>query len=145
MIPLVGRQYLHNASVLGGTAYSSWYIGLIGADFTVSDGLTLASLLAAAAEFADYDETQRVLFEPYAMGSTSTLINTAGADPEDEQLAKFTLNDTGTIYGAFMTNQPVKSNTTGVLLQVVKFPTAEVITATPKIIRINAGLVLASA
>lgn len=143
MIPLVGRQYRQNASVLGGTAYSNWYIGLLGADFTLDDDFTLATLLAAAAEFTGYSQSQRVLFDPYALGSGSTLVNTEGVDPEDAQLARYDITAPGMIYGTFLTHQPAKLNTTGVLLTINKLSTAQPVVA-GNIIRVNHGLVVAS-
>lgn len=137
LVPLVGRQYLLNAGFSGGTAYSAWYIGLFATNYTPLDADTLATLLAAAPEFTGYDESQRVAFTPDALGSGSTLINSG-------TLAEFTASAGATLYGAFMTNQPTKSNTTGVLVSAAKFGTARAILA-GEVIRVTAGLVLASA
>ncbi len=137
LVPLVGRQYVLNSAFNGGTAYSAWYIGLFATNYTPLDDDTLAKLLAAAPEFTSYDESQRVAFTADALGSGSTLINSGS-------LAVFTASAGATLYGAFMTNQPTKSNTTGVLVSAAKFSTARAI-LTDEIIRVTAGLVLASA
>lgn len=134
--PLVGRQYILTAA-RGGTSYSSWYIGLFATNYTPLDSDTLATLLTAAPEFTSYSESTRVLFEPEALGSGSTLINSV-------TVAEFTLSAGATLYGAFMTNQPTKSNTTGVLMSAAKFSTARA-GLTGEVLRVTAGMVLASA
>lgn len=139
IIPLVGRQHIITSGILT----STWYLGLYSGNYAPIDGNTLASLIAAATEFTDYSQSQRVEYEPYALGSGSTLTNTQG-DPEDAQLAVYDITAPATLYGSFMCSQPTKGNTTGVLLSAVKFSTARAVVSGNRL-RVSAGLVLVSA
>ena len=139
LLPLVGRQRILTSGILS----STWYLGLFATNYTPLDADTLATLLTAAPEFTGYSESQRVEWEPYALGSGSTLTNTQG-DPEDAQLAVFNITSSATLYGSFLCSQPTKSNTTGTLLSAVKFSTAQAVVSGNRI-RVSAGIVLVSA
>jgi hypothetical protein len=81
------------------------YVGLKGS----AGGITSADRMDSKTwtELAAYDETLRQAYQPAAAtsGSTNNLAN----------LATFTINATTTIYGAFLTDFPIKSSTNGLL------------------------------
>lgn len=135
-IPLVGRQYLINAACNGGTAYSSWYLLPYTADYDVVDGDTLATFLTSATETTAYDEAQRVAVVVDALGSGSSFVNLASP-------AVFTFNAALTVYGFAITNQPVKSNSTGILLAAAKLTTAKTV-AIGESISVTGGFALAT-
>jgi len=119
-IPLVGRQYLINAGCNGSTAYSAWYLAPYTADYDIVDADTLATFLALATESTAYTAAQRVAVVVDALGSGSSFVNLASP-------AVFTFNAGATIRGFFITNQPVKSNSTGVILAAAKLTTAKTV------------------
>jgi hypothetical protein len=89
----------------GTTQITTWYLGLIdNAGFTaVAPTDTMASH-AGWDEFTDYDEANRVTWAEGAAASKSI----TNATP-----AEFTINDTGTIKGVFLTSENTKGGTTG--------------------------------
>lgn len=76
----------------GGATIATWYIGLFEDDYAPNEGDTYA--VPGFTESTTYDEVNRVEFEE-AAASGGSISNSANK-------ATFTINDTATIYGAFL-------------------------------------------
>lgn len=95
-----------------GSSYTAaHYVGLKGTGSVVA-GDTMASH-AGWAEIVDYDEAARPAFNPGAVSGQS-VSNGASA-------AEFTIDDTVTVDGAFLTTDDTKGGTDGILYGAVDF------------------------
>lgn len=103
----VGLNYLLDASFNGGTAISTWYIGLINnAGFTALNNADTMASHSGWVETADYTEGTRPEWTAGA-ASARAVTNSATVD--------FAVNATVTIRGIFITSNNTKSGTTGTL------------------------------
>lgn len=115
----------------GATPVPQWYIGLYEGDYTPDDtSITAATLPSTATECTAYTETTRV---PLNLGSV-----TNGATSNAGNLAEFTFASDKVIHGAFICSSPVKGSTTGVLLDVARFPSPRTMSA-GSVLRVFAG------
>lgn len=116
-----GLDYLLDAGLSGGTPVTSWYLGLIsGSEPTIAAGNTMASH-AGWTEFEDYEEATRVAWTDG--GVSGQAVNNSGSP------AVFTIDDAGTVGGAFLTSGSAKGGTTGTLYAAGAFGTARAVIA----------------
>jgi hypothetical protein len=136
LIPIEGINYLINAGLKGGTAYSSWYVGLFSGTYAPLTTDTAASFATAATELTTYAETNRVALTLGTVAS-GTADNTAS-------LAQFTSNTNG-LYarGGFISSAPTKGALTGVLISAVAFSSPKAFDS-GTILRVTAGFSIAS-
>lgn len=90
-----------------GTKKASWYIGLIGNNATPAANWTSSGIGSQFTEFQGYSEVGRQLWETGSV-SAKSLTNSSN-------VASFSINAPGTIYGAFITSLVTKGGTTGIL------------------------------
>jgi hypothetical protein len=116
-----GLNYLLAASLGGETQQASWYIGLFSGNYTPVATLTAATVAGNATESILYDETTRQQWvEPGA--SNQEITNSASP-------ASFTINDTVTIYGAFLISDSTKGGTAGKLFAAARFAASRALIA----------------
>jgi hypothetical protein len=90
-----------------GTKKTTWYVGLKSSAEAVSAAWTPGNVNNGFTEFQLYDETYRPTWTSGSV-SAKSLSNTASP-------AVFTVNDTGTVWGAFLISEHTKGGTTGIL------------------------------
>jgi hypothetical protein len=112
-----GLQYMNEQFFKGSSYTAGWFLGLYGAALSndPAPGDTMASH-AGWTEVTDYSEATR----PAATFGTPTLadpsvISNAGS------IAVFSINDTATVGGAFLTSDNTKGGTTGILFSAADF------------------------
>jgi hypothetical protein len=96
-------------------AQPTWYIGLI--NNSPAPTLAAADTMASHAgwsETTDYDEANRVTWNPEAAASQSVANTVTSAD--------FTINATVTVYGIFVATSNTKGGATGTLWATAAFP-----------------------
>lgn len=98
-----GLNRLLDVMFHGTTQIATWYIGLFESNTTPADGTTYATPVFT--ESTAYDEANRVAFNEAAASSKVTT-NSANK-------AVFTMNDTKTIYGAFLCGGGTGADTKG--------------------------------
>jgi hypothetical protein len=101
-----GRNYLLAVGFIDFTKSPTWYLGLIGNNsFTAVSELDTYISHAGWAEFTSYDEATRQEWVPEATPSEGTLTY--------DTVAEFTISASGTLKGAFVTNDPTKGDGSG--------------------------------
>jgi hypothetical protein len=105
LVVTAGKNYLLETSFRGGTAVTTWYVGLKDTG-TVSASDTMGSH-AGWAELAVYSNANRPTLTLAAAASGST--------DNSASKASFTINATDDIYGGFVTSNNTISGTTGTL------------------------------
>lgn len=136
LMPTEGINHTLNATLKGGTAYSSWFVGVYEGNYTPVAGDTMATFPGLATESTAYTETNRVA---WTSGTVSAgVVDNTGAK------AEFTFNATKTIYGGFISSTPTKGSPAGVLLSVVRFASPKAMDA-GSVLRVTAGFSMASA
>lgn len=135
LLPQEMVTYLMNAGLKGGTQVTTWYMAPYEGNYTPVSTDTAATFPAAATECTAYDEATR---REWVEGSVvSGVLNNLASK------AEFTFNAVKTIYGGFLTSNPTKGASTGVLGSVVRLPSPK----TPGIgdvLRLSAGFSLTS-
>jgi len=119
VVTIEGRNHLLKVGVSQEASATNWYMGLIGADITPAESDTASSALGTGGTYQEitaYDETNRPQY-------VSAFENNAVSN-EDNQ-ATFTINDSVTAYGAFITSTAPKNDNSGVLLCAGKFSSAK--------------------
>ena len=119
VVTIEGRDHLLKVGVSQEASATNWYMGLIGADITPSENDTASSALGTGGtyqEVTDYDETDR----PQYVNTFSS----HAVSNEDNQ-ATFTINNSVTVYGVFITSTATKNDNTGVLLCAGRFTSAK--------------------
>jgi len=114
----VGLQYMAGTSLDGSTArITSWYLGLYGAASSNNPaaGDTMSSH-AGWTEVTDYTEATRpaATFVAATTANPSVVTNSASK-------AQFTMNNTVTVGGAFLTSNNTKGGTSGTLFSAKDF------------------------
>jgi hypothetical protein len=114
----VGLQYMAGTALDGSTArITSWYLGLYGAASSndPAAGDTMSSH-AGWTEVTDYTEATRpaATFVAATTANPSVVTNSASK-------AQFTMNNTVTVGGAFLTSNDTKGGTTGTLFSAKDF------------------------
>ena len=105
LVVTVGKNYLLETSFRGGTAVTTWYVGLKDTG-TVAAADTMGSH-AGWAELTGYSNSVRPTLTLAAAASGSTDNSAAKAS--------FTINATASIYGGFVTSNNTVGGTTGTL------------------------------
>lgn len=116
LVTTEGLNHLMNVTFKASTQAGTWYIGLFEGNYTPNAADTAAAFPAAATETTAYDETSRQVWNTAAV-ATGVLTNTANK-------ATFTINDSKTIYGMFLTSASAKSATSGTLFSATRFSSA---------------------
>jgi len=119
MVVREGRNFLLKVGISNEASQTNWYVGLIGADVTIADTDTASSALGTGGSYQEvtaYDETARPQYQ--STFSDNKVTN------QDNQ-ATFNINDSVTVYGAFVTSTSGKNDNTGVLLCAGKFDSAK--------------------
>jgi len=114
----VGLQYMAGTALDGSTArITTWYLGLYGAASSNNPaaGDTMSSH-AGWTEVTDYSESTRptATFVAATTANPSVVTNTASK-------AQFTMNNTVTVGGAFLTSNNTKGGTSGTLFSAKDF------------------------
>jgi hypothetical protein len=113
----VGLQYMAGTALTSTAQITTWYVGLYGAaaSNTPAAGDTMSSH-AGWTEVTDYSESTRVAatFAAATNANPSVVTNSASK-------ASFTINNTTTVGGAFLTSGSAKSGTTGTLFSAADF------------------------
>jgi len=121
-----GLNYLLDAALYGAGQETPWYIGIFEGNYTPLATDTAANITANSTESTAYSEGFRQTWT--SAGSASQLITNSASK------ATFTINDTKTIYGAFLVSASAKSATTGTLFAASKFGTARSVIATDELL-----------
>ncbi|MCP4210873.1 MAG: hypothetical protein GY764_05280 [Halieaceae bacterium] len=121
-----GLDHILDVAFHGITATPTWYIGIFEGNYTPIATVTAATITAASTESTAYDETYRVEWVEAAAASQS-ITNSASK-------ATFTMNDTKTIYGAFLISDRDKSDTAGVLAAASAFSASRSLVATDELL-----------
>lgn len=108
-----GLQYLNTQVFKGVTYTATWYMGLINTGAVYAAGDTMASH-AGWTENVDYVQSARPTM---SFGTATT------ADPSviTSVVVAFTINNTGTIAGAFLSTDNTKTGTSGTLFSAGNF------------------------
>lgn len=135
LIPDVGRDYILNAALNGGTQYTTWYIGLYEANRTPIVSDTMATLIADCQESVSYASpgNLRLTLEDGALSG--------GVWSNLASVAEFTFTAAKTIRGGFISSNAARGSTAGMLLSAVKNSTDKPIEI-GEILRVTAGLSL---
>jgi hypothetical protein len=115
----VGLEAMTEATLGAGTQITTWYLGLYGA--AVSNDPAAGDTMASHAgwtEIEDYTESTRPTcsFGASSIASTGTSVISNTGTP-----AAFTMDDTVTVGGAFLTSDDTKGGSTGVLFSAADF------------------------
>lgn len=113
----VGLQYMAGTALTSTSQITSWYLGLYGAASSNNPaaGDSMGSH-AGWTEVTDYSESTRpaATFAAATNANPSVVTNTASK-------ATFTMNNTVTVGGAFLTSNNTKGGTTGTLFSAADF------------------------
>ena len=103
--------YLH-----GSAQDLTWHVGIFEGNYTPVNTDDAANIATNATECSAYTESTRPAWEE-AAAAGKTISNSANK-------ATFTINDTKTIYGAFLISEGTKGGAAGVLFAASKFSTS---------------------
>lgn len=113
LLPNEGLDHVIDVLLKGGTAHTTWYLGLFEGDYTPGPTDTAATFPTAASEFTAYDEATR---QPVTFGAISL-----GGTDNNASRAEFTSTGSVAIYGGFLTPASAKEAATGPLLSAARF------------------------
>jgi hypothetical protein len=108
-----GINYILNAALRGESVLSNFYIAPFAANVTPAANLSASNFATTMNEFVAYNETTRRQWTTDGASSALFLVN-------DSAPALFTINATGTIWGAGLLSASGKSATSGVLVAAAK-------------------------
>mgnify|MGYP001815347394 CR=1 FL=1 len=109
-----GLDHVLDVTVGNGTQISTWYVGLFKGNYTPDGSETGANVNSKATEATEYTLGTHVTYVDDAVSGQSISNTTTKAS--------FTINATVTVYGAFLTSDSGKPNTTGTVLCISRFP-----------------------
>lgn len=112
LVTTVGKNFMLDTTFSGSSYDAAWYLGLV--DGTSSPTYNVANTMASHSgwtEFTSYSESTR---PAPSWGS-------AAAGSKATTATSFSINGTGTVAGAFMTTDNVKSGTDGTLFSAGNF------------------------
>lgn len=121
-----GLNHLLNVGFNGAAQTATWYVGLFEANYTPVATDTAANIAANATECVAYDETNRVEWVE-AAASGQAITNSANK-------ATFTINDTKSVYGAFLVSSNTKGGTAGILFAATRFSAVRNVVATDQLL-----------
>jgi len=139
IIPNEGRDYMLTSSLLAGSQYATWYIGLFKDAYTPLASDTLATFLASANESTNYTTVAdaRLTLTPDALSN--------GLFSNNGTPAEFDFDDSGeTVRGGFITGTQTRQSSTGILLSAILFPSPKVMSV-GETLRVKAGIQLVTA
>lgn len=110
-----GLNHILDVYFHGTTPVSPWYVGLKGTNQVPASNWNAAGIGTKFTEATIYSQETRVEYNEAAASSKST---TNSANP-----AEFSINNSGTIYGAFLASVATKSSTLGFLYCISDFGT----------------------
>ena len=112
-VPIEGLNDMANCYLKGGGAPAGLYVGLWSGAHIPDGNETAATLSSIVTEATAYLQTGRL---PLTLGTVS-----AGSVSNAASVARFDMQDTLTINGAFLSTVQAKGASTGKLLSVVRF------------------------
>lgn len=130
LLPDVGRDYIMNAAMNGGSQYSTWYIGLYANQRTPVVGDTMTTLIADCGEISAYSGGARKELADDAL--SGGIFSNAGTP------AEFTFTAQTTVRGGFISSGSVINNNSGLLLSAGLLPTAKTLEA-GEILKVTIG------
>lgn len=121
LIPNDGLNYFLRTAFRGGSAYSTWYLGVYGASRTPVQHDTMASFIANCDEVTTYNGTTRqaLSFPDPVAGVISTVL-----DPN-----VLVFPSAATVRGGFIASGSAKGSADGLLISAVLFPSPKVLSA----------------
>ena len=137
LIPTEGANYMLNTALMGGSAFTSWYMGLFEASRAPALADTLAALIADGDEVVTYTTDAGRL--PITLSAASAGATSTTASPNI-----FVFPAAATVRGAFITSGSAFGGTTGLLLSVALFSATKTLAAGESL-RVPAGFALTSA
>lgn len=117
LIPQAGIDFLIQTPFGDVAPIPTWYCGLFRNNFLPDANTSAADIPGAMAEFVEYSEATRPLWDR-AYNGASTMDNSLSK-------AVFTPTAERTVYGSFIVSNPTKGANSGLLLSVVRFSTAK--------------------
>ncbi len=113
-----GRNYLARVGFKNTSPEAAWYVGLFEGDYTPTGNETAATVAALATECTANQAATRV---QAVFGTPAN-----GVVDNSASLAEFVMTADKTVHGAFLISASAKGATTGVLAQIVRFPSPKV-------------------
>lgn len=135
LLPIEGINHILNVTMHQGTQVPTWYIGLFEGNYTPLSTDTAATFPGFATETQTYNEGTR---QAWVEGAA-----VSGAMDNTGNLAQFTSNALKTVYGGFISSNPVLGATTGTLLSVVRFSSPKTFDV-GTVLRVTAGFTMTS-
>lgn len=133
IIPQVGIN--HIAGLIRGSVapIANWYLGLFEGNYVPVSGTTAGDLPNNAMEFTGYSEAARPAWT-HTYDGVSVIANSVSR-------ATFTITTEKLVYGGFISSSSTKGGTSGVLLSMARFDTADTVRVGDEY-RIAAGITL---
>ena len=116
-----------NATFAGGSAVTTWYMGLFSNNYTPVSTDGAATIVANAGEFTGYSGGARPTFSPAAASGLPTLTNSASR-------ASFTFTGAATLTGAFLISSATPGSNTGTLFSAAQFGSSKSVGATDQLL-----------
>ena len=138
LMPTVALDYLLNASFMGGSQYSTFYLSVFTSNYTPQAADTMTTFIASCAEDTSYTTTGTNRLTLTLPGVVGSAITTSAAPNE------FAYTGAATIRGGFITTGLTRGATAGLLVSAVLFPSAKVLAAGESL-RVPIGFALVSA
>lgn len=108
LVTTVGKNALLDRAFFSGFVTPTWYVGLVD-----DAGFVQYSVADTMSSHADWDES--VIYSEATRQAYTVVAASSGSMSNAASRALFSINDTGTIRGAFLTSNSTKSGTTGTL------------------------------
>lgn len=118
-----GLNYTLAAAFASGSVSATWYVSIFKNNYTPIAANVMSTFAATSGEAsADYSQATRPVWTQAGV-SAKTITNSASP-------ASFTFVNGATLYGAFLTNNNVKSGTSGILGAAARFASSRTVIAT---------------
>lgn len=135
IIPNVGRDYILNAALNGGSQFNTWYLGVYEANRTPIISDTMTSLIADCQECTQYNTSgglRKVIAPDALSGGVWSNLSTP---------IELLFTSEKTIYGGFICSNAAQGATAGTLLSAVKNGSPKQV-GVGETLRVTAGLSL---
>lgn len=136
LMPTDGIDYILGAAILGAAQVSQWHLVPYEGAYTPLPTDDAANLPADATECTTYSGATRPLLVLAANGP--------GVVDNSASRAELTFTAAKTVHGVFISSNPAKGSTTGVVPSAVRFASPKTV-ASGDILRVRTGLQIASA
>lgn len=113
-----GLNYILNASLLGQSVLTSFFLAPFNGNVTPAASLTAATFAATTTEFTNYDESTRPAYVPNGASTAKLASNSAAPG-----LITVAGGAQTAIYGCALISSSVKGGTAGVLIAAARFAT----------------------